>query len=376
MRRANGTGTVYKRRDVKRRKPWIAVINLGWDSNGHRKKKIIGSFETAVQAQQALEAYNITPEKFSDTTITIGDVWEAVKADRERQGKPIPPLYFSYWRNHVSKIARLPIAEVKALHLQQAIDGANVGHAAQQAMLTILHGIYNYALANDLVSKNYSNFINISKTEKSNKHKSFTTAEMRIFWENCNTDTVKLLLIQIYTGMRQGELSGMEIKNVHLKDRYMIGGSKTEAGINRIIPIAECILPFVRHFYTISKFAKFPYLVMPDKSRKLSLYRGKANIRRIFKSTTDTLCTIDHSSHDARHTFATLCSNYGVDEYLTKRIIGHTTTGNITQSIYTHKTAVQFIEAVNKLPYGNTMFLSPEEEAEHMKNGSQLVATN
>ena len=30
MRRANGTGSVYKRTDnTRRRKPWVAVINLG-----------------------------------------------------------------------------------------------------------------------------------------------------------------------------------------------------------------------------------------------------------------------------------------------------------------------------------------------------------
>ena len=33
------------------------------------------------------------------------------------------------------------------------------------------------------------------------------------------------------------------------------------------------------------------------------------------------------------------------------------------------KNLIQLLEAVNKLPYGNKMFLSPEEE-ELMKNGS------
>lgn len=376
MRRANGTGTVYKRRDVKRRKPWVAVVNLGMNDRGVRKKKIIGSFETAVQAQQALEAYNITPEKFSDTTITIGDVWEAVKADRERQGKSVPESYHSCWRNHICKIARLPIKDIKALHLQQIIDESNVGRAVQGAMLTMFHSFYDYAIANDLANKDYSRFVKIKSIEKSDKHKSFTSEEMRIAWANCHLDTVKLLLIQVYTGMRQGELSGMEIKDVHLKDRYMIGGSKTEAGINRIIPIAECILPFVRHFYTISKFAKFPYLVMPDYKRKILKHKTYADVRATFKKTTDSLFTMDHSSHDARHTFVTLCSNYGIDEYTTKKIIGHSIKNNVTQTIYTHKTTIQYLEAVNKLPFGNTMFLSPEEEAEHMKNGSQLVATN
>ena len=32
MKRANGTGTIYKRTDYKRRRrPWVVVINVGMD---------------------------------------------------------------------------------------------------------------------------------------------------------------------------------------------------------------------------------------------------------------------------------------------------------------------------------------------------------
>ncbi len=45
MKRANGTGTIYKRSDDKRRrKPWVVVVNLGMDPiTFKRKKKILGS---------------------------------------------------------------------------------------------------------------------------------------------------------------------------------------------------------------------------------------------------------------------------------------------------------------------------------------------
>ena len=42
MKRANGSGSVYKRKDARRRNPFVAVINLGFDNKGQRKKKIIG----------------------------------------------------------------------------------------------------------------------------------------------------------------------------------------------------------------------------------------------------------------------------------------------------------------------------------------------
>ena len=44
MRRANGSGSVYKRPDnAHRRKPWVAVVNLGMTDTGKRRKKMSGS---------------------------------------------------------------------------------------------------------------------------------------------------------------------------------------------------------------------------------------------------------------------------------------------------------------------------------------------
>lgn len=45
----------------------------------------------------------------------------------------------------------------------------------------------------------------------------------------------------IYTGLRVGELLDIKIENLHLDKRYMIGGFKTQARTNRIIPISRKI---------------------------------------------------------------------------------------------------------------------------------------
>ena len=40
MKRANGTGSIYKRSDDKRRrKPWVAVINMGMDPDTFKRRK-------------------------------------------------------------------------------------------------------------------------------------------------------------------------------------------------------------------------------------------------------------------------------------------------------------------------------------------------
>ena len=56
---------------------------------------------------------------------------------------------------------------------------------------------------------------------------------------------------------------------------------------------------------------------------------------------------LEHLPHDGRHTFSTIADNY-IDLDMKKRIMGHAIK-DITQGIYTHKTAVDLVEGVNKV---------------------------
>ena len=53
--------------------------------------------------------------------------------------------------------------------------------------------------------------------------------------EAAGTPAAKLTLMLIYTGMRIGEMFSLPLSGYH--ETYVIGGEKTEAGRNRIIPI-------------------------------------------------------------------------------------------------------------------------------------------
>ncbi len=66
-------------------------------------------------------------------------------------------------------------------------------------------------------------------------------------------DFIDTILILIYTGMRVGELLDIRLDNVYLDQKYMIGGSKTEAGKDRVIPLHDRILPLVEKWYNTSK---------------------------------------------------------------------------------------------------------------------------
>ncbi len=367
MKRANGTGTIYKRHDSKRRrKPYSVYIDGGKDDNGKRLRNFLGSFPTFREAQDALEKYRQGVSIKPSNETTLKEVWELFRQDRESvAGKPITANYTSCWNIYIApRLANAPVSNIKTMHMQACINACK-SRGEQRAIKSIFSGLFTYAISNDLAMKDYAAALTVPSLEKSTMHKPFTTEEMRFLWSEADKEVYKIILIQAYTGMRKSELEQMRLNNVDLKEHCMIGGLKTAAGKGRIIPIADCIFPFVRHFYTVSRFAGFQYLIMPDKKRGIYGCHKMLSIESIYHHRFS-----EHRTHDARHTFVTLCSNYSLPEATVKKIVGHKDS-NITDSIYTHKTAKQLLDLVNALPYGTEMYMSPDEES-----GSHVVATS
>ena len=124
-----------------------------------------------------------------------------------------------------------------------------------------------------------------------------------------------MLLIMIYSGFRINEYKNLEI---NFEEKYFLGGSKTKAGKNRIVPIHSAIIPLVAN--RLKKYNALLYL-SPNKFRKI-MYKFLGDIK-IEK----------HTPHDTRHTFAKLCDEYYVNENDKKIMLGHAFS-YITNSIY------------------------------------------
>jgi site-specific recombinase XerD len=56
--------------------------------------------------------------------------------------------------------------------------------------------------------------------------------------------------------------------------------------------------------------------------------------------------TTDHTPHDCRHTFATLLDNAGANTISIKRLMGHSSGGDVTEKVYTHKDIEQLRIAI------------------------------
>ena len=147
------------------------------------------------------------------------------------------------------------------------------------------------------------------------------------------------LYLDQFEGKVINELLKLKIEDIHLDERYAIGGSKTKAGKGRIIAIADKIHPFVSELYD----EKNEVLMLSARGGTLS-YRTFQNHWVAYMKKHN----FNHLIHDTRVTFASLAHATGMNELNLKRLLGHSNQGNITHHYI--KTDIQLLlEEVNKL---------------------------
>jgi transcriptional regulator with XRE-family HTH domain len=114
---------------------------------------------------------------------------------------------------------------------------------------------------------------------------------------------------------------------------YIIGGSKTEAGKNRTIPIHSRILPIVRKFYINNDS---DYLIKDITDKRIKTFLKNHNM--------------SHCIHETRHTFRSELDRLNINKVTIDRLLGHANE-SIGEKVYTHKTLRELKEAIEQLRY-------------------------
>lgn len=130
-------------------------------------------------------------------------------------------------------------------------------------------------------------------------------------------EEAKLVKMMNNTGMRIGELFALETEKVF--DNYCIGGEKTEAGRNRIIPIPKEVRPEFAYFKQKAIAAGGGRLIDGyDGNRDIRNYRNRDYYGRLAD-----LGIEKKSSHTCRRTYATTARLGGMEPEVLQKILGH-----------------------------------------------------
>ncbi len=196
----------------------------------------------------------------------------------------------------------------------------------------------------------------------------------RLYFYACNAEgkyweTAQITLILTLTGLRPEELFDLKKSDVNIAAGFLYtAGSKTEAGKNRTIPIAQAIAPFL--IYLLFRHPQCPFLITSPQGCRISL--GNWRKRRFFPMMQELGINPVDNPHRivpycCRHTYASLAKRAGVDTGILAKMIGHADP-KITEEVYIHETLDEMqseVEKVNRLTSNITgvLTLSPQELA-------------
>lgn len=336
FRHENGFGSIVKL-PGNRRKPFAVRITTGW-KDGKQVRKYLGYYQSEADALIALAEYHKGGFDLDLSKLTLGEFFERwYKRIEPTTSKTVLENHRMSWKR-LDNLGKMPIKDIKADHIRDWLEGIDLKPNTKNRLKSTMHQVFEYAVENDVVHKNPVKFVKLeATTEKVGAI--FTDEEINYLWEHAN-DYVdnKTLLILIYTGMRIGELLSLEVDKMHLDEGYMIGGSKTEAGRNRIIPIHHKILPIVRE-----RVEKYKHLA-PNTQGKPSSYIA---INHRINKLMDTL-KWEHKIHDTRKTAISLMHRYGIPMEVIRVIVGHSGKG-VTETTYLFKNPKELVDYINKI---------------------------
>lgn len=340
MRNPNGYGSVIRLKG-KRRKPFAVRVTTHWDKNGKQRYKYIGYYKTQKEANQQLFYYNENPHNIDAQNITFAEVYKKWKIEKfEMVGHSSQLGYIAAFKACES-LYQIRFVDLKSSNLQEIVSKPEIKHGSKRKIKVLFNQLYAYAMKNDIVSKDYSKYINIGKNTEESTRKPFTNKEIERLWDLLDeNEWIDTILILIYTGFRIGELLAIKNSDIDLENRIIKGGLKTEAGKDRLVPIHSKILELIKNRMN-NKNEYFIVNFKGDKMKYDNYYREK------FKPIMEEL-GMKHKPHDTRHTFATLLSNADANKTSVKKLIGHNSY-TTTEKFYTHKDIEELRKAVEKI---------------------------
>ena len=223
--------------------------------------------------------------------------------------------------------------------------------------------LYRTAIGWRVVDANLASVLKV-EGRKSPEREIFTDEQVTLILSQKNTPTGQMVIALLACGVRIYELLHFKHEDFHRTESgaYLIGGCKTEAGRNRIIPILDFGIPVFEHAYATSaengplfpngkgdfwneknwRNRKF-YPFLEEIGIQPNPYDENGKRKPEFSGKLAT-----YTPYTTRHTYASLCDRAGVNKDILKRAVGHTPKSKTLDEVYLHPKATQMIEAFDK----------------------------
>ena len=327
-KRANGTGCISKL-SGNRSKPWMA-----------RKNGIsVGTYATRVEAQKALERLTdvTVNDKFNMTFAQVYERWyeEHKREISESMANGYQLAYKQCTQLHEMQMRKILRSDYQAAII--ALETKGMSKSTCNKLRVLLGQLGRWAMDEGITLTNPAESLNTVAKQKTTRE-IFTEADIKAI-KKSKLAAADIALILISCGCRPGELFSVPL--VNCREDHFIGGSKTDAGKNRVIPIG---LDGVEAYRRIRNKA-----IAEGAQHLIDGYAGANKTapnftKRDWRELMEEIGRQGMIPYSCRHTFITRAIRNGMDLPVLEAIVGHV--DRETTKLYTHLHADDLVNAV------------------------------
>lgn len=330
-KRSNGTGCITKL-SGNRAKPWLA-----------RKNGVsIGTFTTRAAAQKALE--RLTDVAVNDKfNMTFAQVYERWHMEHRREISPQMDANYKAAYKQCTQLHDMQMRKILRSDYQAAIIALEMqgkSKSSCEKLRGLLSQLGRWAMDEGITLTNPAGDLSTVAKQKGVRE-IFTEEDIRAI-KNSSLPAADIALILISCGCRPGELFSVPI--VNCREDHFIGGSKTAAGRNRVIPIGSD---------GVSAYQEMRERALSNGSAALiDGYTGSNKTaqnftKRDWRELMKEIGREGMTPYCCRHTFVTRAIRAGVDLPTLEAIVGHV--DRETTKVYTHLHADDLVAAVQTI---------------------------
>ena len=337
-KRANGMGTVWKK-SGNRSHPWEA----------QKAGIYIGAYATRYEAEQALQSFADT-KVYETINLTFAQIYDKWLPEHSRTiTKKGMEGYATAYKHCASLYGRV-FRKLRASDFQQVIidtEEKGLSRATCAKILQLFGQLSEWAIREEICHTNYARFVTI--TAKAGESRTPFSPDQIAAIQRSPNPAAQIAVILIATGCRPNELFSVPLSAC--EETYFISGSKTEAGRNRVIPVA----PFGLAAYQSLRAAA----IVSGGRRLIDGYPGRNRsypnyVKRDWKDLMSELGIANMTPYNCRHTFTTLAVQSGLKPEILQKILGHADYST-TANVYTHLDKADILSEASKLTVTDTL---------------------
>jgi integrase len=360
-RRGNGEGCIFQRKDG----TWCATIGVGYDRDGKPIRKWLYA-ATKREVQEKLT--RLQSRKLDGVLTDPGRLTVKQFLDKWLETTAKPSIratthanYQAAIRNHIAlaiggrQLAKLTPADVQGMYARMESQGASA--YTRRLAHAVLHRACKQALRWGMIGRNPVDAVDAPRLPTSDIHP-LTAEQSKELLAAAKGDRLEALyVLALTTGMRLGELLGLQWADVDLEARYLTVCHALQ-DVSGKLTLAEPKTAKSRRKVELSALAVEALIAHRKRSLRIGGYVFRNTdggpIRRThfhaycFKPLLKRAGLPDMRFHDLRHTAASLLLAAGKHVKVVQEILGHSTP-TVTLNVYSHTMPTMQREAVDCL---------------------------